>query len=289
MSASDSILAKARQFGQLDRKCIELSYERAKPTPEDFNEYFSELLKLCCTAYSLWNEIKLDLGQVGTLNIVDRDVRAIVRQIREGRDFLVVRQYLTIAQLLNTNLDDLTERLPTDFADFVQERFHDLFDEFHSWFDIGTYYHRKALVGCIVVARPHDPAINQYYSEIREAYAFDCHRACVALCRSLVELVLNDALEKRGLLQRTGIPNIEDGREQEVTLDRLITRATKNPRGNPLLADEDRRRALRIKGEANKILHLRDRNDHGDLSVTEDATFELIRDTIRVVEAVISR
>lgn len=288
MDATD-LIAKARQFDQLDRKCIRLSYEGVKPTDETFVEYFSELLGLCSSAYLLWNEIKLELGEVSILQIVDPDARKIVRKIRDDYDFLVIRQYVTIARILNTSIDDINEQHPTDFGDFVQERFDDLFSEFHSWFDIGTYYRRKAQIGCIVVALPHDRTIDQYYSEIREAYAFTCYRACVALCRAVIELVLYDTLKKRKLLKNVGEIDIETGRKREFHLGRLIVQAAKYPAGNPIIGEADIERAWRIKDKAERILHFRDRSGGDELDVPEDEAFDLIKDTIAIVEAAISR
>jgi len=220
---------------------------------------------------------------------VDANVRTTLRRIREDHDFRVIRIYRTLAEFLNRGADRV-DQYPMDTEDFILlERFDEQLSEFHSWFDVPTYYRRKTQIGCIVAALRSSQTIDRYYSEIREAYAFGCHRACVALCRSLIELVLHDALVRRELLLDTRVSDITTDRSAGVTLSYLIDRASKNPAHNPIIGRTEREAAWRVKNEADHVLHFRDRAGNDDFALTEDESFDLIRDTIRVVEAVISR
>ena len=62
------LIQKAKEFGQLDRECIELYHERVKPaSSEELTEYLSELMALCDQGFSLWNDIKIGLGEVANV------------------------------------------------------------------------------------------------------------------------------------------------------------------------------------------------------------------------------
>lgn len=277
------LIQKAKNLGRLDRECIELSYERAKPgSEEELEEYINELMDLCEQAFSLWNEIKLGLGQITSVRTSDSKARETLKRIRDGYDFFCIRQYRSIFELVNTFVKKDDEKHATSTEEFVQHRWSEFFEIFHSCFDVSDYYLRKAQIGCIVVAYHSDKAVDFYYSEIRESYAFGLHRACTALCRALLELVLHDALQRRNKLDEPGAVGIKTGRERRFYLPDLINKAKRVG----ILAQQEKEMAFRVKNEAEKVLHLRDRHAPSQIDIDDKGLFELIRDTVRVVERV---
>ena len=91
-----------RKLKHLDRKCIELSYEHAKPTDAtDLKEYLVELFALCYEAFALWNDIKQYMGEASSIKVHDRDIRCSLKRIKDDRELYVIRQYRSLVGLLN--------------------------------------------------------------------------------------------------------------------------------------------------------------------------------------------
>lgn len=196
-----------RKLKHLDRQCIELSYEHAKPTDAtDLKEYLVELFALCYEAFALWNDIKQYMGEASSIKVHDRDIRCSLKRIKDDRELYVIRQYRSLVGLLNTSGEREFEE---SLDEYLFSKFDELFREFHVWFDYVEFYRRKAQAGCIIVPFHNKSSIDKYYSEIRDAFSFGLFRASIALCRALLELVLfDDVLHLAGNSEKEVTENI---------------------------------------------------------------------------------
>lgn len=280
------LIQQAKKFGQLERECSELTYESAIPQSlTEMHEYLLELMTLCHTGFNLWNEIKIGLGENTTVQTSDLKVREILQQIRDDGDFFLIRRYRSLADSLNTHIEDINERYLTSTEDFIRSKWDDPLEDHDSLLDAWDVWrdhkYRKVQVGCIVVTHHPDKAIDGYYSEIRDAYAFGLRKACIVLCRALIELVLYDILDRRGKLGKPGAVDYKTGREQRFYLGYLINQAV-NCR---VLSPEGKARAFRVKKAAEQVIHLRDRGKQDEIELDDVLVFQVIRDTVGVVEA----
>ena len=203
-----------RKLKHLDRQCIELSYEHAKPTDATgLREYLIELFTLCYAAFTLWNDIRQYMSEASSIKIHDKDIRHELKRIKDNQELYLIRQYKSLVSLFNkcgeTEFD-------VSLDDYLFGKFDELFEKFHVWFDYVVFYRRKTEAGCIIVPFHNKPSIDKYYSEISDAFSFGLFKASIALCRALLELVLFDELCKRKLLTKTNVLHIETERQEEI-------------------------------------------------------------------------
>ena len=271
------LVDRVRKLEHLDRQCIELAYERAKPTDATgLREYVIELFTLCYEAFTLWNDIKQYMSEASSTKIHDKNIRRELKRIRDDQELYVIRQYKSLVSLLNKPGEKEFEE---SLDEYLSDKFDELFDKFHVWFDYVVFYRRKAQAGCIIVPFHSKPSIDKYYSEISDAFSFGLFKASIALCRALLELVLFDELCKRKLLTKTNVLHIETERQEEFNLARMISQAKKSK----LIGRSSEERAHKSRRTANDILH-----GTSEEKVTEEIAFEVIRDTNFVVEDLLS-
>ena len=145
---------------------------------------------------------------------------------------------------------------------FFTSNFHELFDEFHSWFSVPDYYCRKLRIGPIVTSKSVPSRLSEYFSEIREAYSFGLDKSCASLCRALLEICL---LEKVSAIRKL--------KKKEL----LLSETTRLACIYHLIDDDLKDRANEVRLKANSILH---RNQKSD----EISVFEIVKNTVRIVE-----
>ena len=284
------LVNKTSEFVRLDQECKRLSYEHVKPRDHDeFLEYMQKLYSLCSDGFSLWIEIRKELGEIVVIDVIDHEIRKNLKNIRDDRDgdnWYVVRQYKSITNLLNSNATKDNDKFPESMEDYVYENFYDLTLKFHDLYDVSQYFVRCTMIGCIIVHHEQNQSINNYYSEIRETYALGLHRSCLALCRVLIEMVLHDELERKGKLKPSSAPNavrMETGRKYDSPPFTILIREAKRCR---ILSYRESDIAHKIRKMANGVLHLRDGSASDSLSA--DIMFKTIRDTVTVVEKALS-
>ena len=91
-----------RKLKHLDRQCIELSYEHAKPTDATgLREYLIELFTLCYAAFTLWNDIRQYMSEASSIKIHDKDIRHELKRIKDNQELYVIRQYKSLVSLFN--------------------------------------------------------------------------------------------------------------------------------------------------------------------------------------------
>ena len=286
----DELVDKTSEFVRLDQECKRLSYEHVKPRDHgELLEYMEKLYSLCSDGFSLWIEIRKELGEIVVIDVIDREIIKSLKNIRDDHDgdnWYVIKQYRTMTNIFNSNITNDNDKFPESMEDYVYEDFNDLAVNFHGLYDVSGYFVRRIMVGCIIVHHKQNQSINSYYSEIRETYAFGLHRSCLALCRALIEMVLHEELERRGKLKLSSAPNavrIETGREYDAPSFNILIGDAKRCR---ILSNREASVAHKIRRMANGVLHLRDRSASDSLSA--DVMFKTIRDTVTVVEKALS-
>lgn len=267
----------ADRLESLNRQCIELSYERAIPRDSiALKEYFEEQFRVCHEAFTLWNDIKLHLAELSSLKISDETTKSILKEVRSGEELHVIRQHKNFESLLAKAEERGSE--PGDILDdYLFEKHDDLLLGFHAWFDLSKFHERKMLIGCIIVQFHNNPAIDSYYAEISDAFAFGLFKSVVVMCRALLELSLYDELSKHQLLKQTNVAQIETGRSRELGLWRLINLASTHR----LVSSAGQEEAHQVRTRANTVIHLQERRDY---NVTEELALDVIRGTTFVIE-----
>ncbi len=265
---------------------MEMSYERAVPREvNEFSEYLDELFDICIRGFFLRNEILASLAEPVRIEISDKNIVGDLNRIRADKDPYVIRQYKSLAKLANVNAGSDHEKIPISIGDFVHDQFDENLGRYMSEFDVSDYYSKKIQIGCLVVGYQGDKSIDTYYSEIREAYAHGLHRACISLCRALIEIVLHEILNRKGLLGSTGAVNIKTGRDDRNNLPCLINKAKRAD----LISFDEKELAFEIKKTAEKILHRKDRTKQEEPGPTQSETYTAIKNTIIVVESALQR
>ena len=117
------LVNKTSEFVRLDQECKRLSYEHVKPRDHDeLLEYMEKLYSLCLDGFSLWIEIRKELGEIVVMDIIDLEARKILKNIRDdynGDNWYVIKQYKTIANMLNSNIINDNDKFPESMEDYI--------------------------------------------------------------------------------------------------------------------------------------------------------------------------
>jgi hypothetical protein len=277
MSIKQDIINKVRKLDQLDHDCKEFSYEAKTPrNNEEFIEFIQEIMGICGKAFDLQNEIQLLLGEVSNINIQDKDVEKVLRNIRDGKDSYPVRQYKKIASSFNQSIDDVSDKFEIDAFDFVVNN-PDTYSNFHEEVDYVAYFTRSMSVGALISRRQIPETSRSHFQEIREAYSFGLFRSSIAICRTLLEVAFFESLSRVGYFKKNQSKVVKIDLAKEDKLFRLIKEAYQRK----LIDYDTKEDAFFIKNEANvTVLHVKDSKP----IISEESTYEIIKKTIGVVE-----
>jgi len=149
----------------------------------------SVIIRLIIEAVSLINEIKLAITEhdPDSLKIDDDEIRNTLKLIREDKPFIIAEAYKTL-------IEHLRPSSTADLSDFVGNYSDRLFELFHSKFDIYSYFYDKLQIGPLITSSSLPSALKNCFYELKEAYAYGLYKACVALCRMLLEIGFADCL-----------------------------------------------------------------------------------------------
>ena len=213
----------ALMIESVKRLCeIERSYRSILETHDRLisKDDFNKLIHLAFEAFELKNKIDLEQAQrdYSHIQIDNKEIAKAFTKIREGEEFQSIRGYKILYKTLYKKDSENENALSTDELSFAALNDDELFQHFHSWFDIGDYYFSKLQVGQIVTTESIPVRVKNYFDEIRETYAFGQTKSCISLCRVLLELCLIDRLsevqEYKGALEKLR----KKGRRKEFTL-----------------------------------------------------------------------
>ncbi len=272
------IIEKAKKLIELDRECLELSYERKTPrTADEQWDYLLELFNVCCRAFDSWNVIKLALPEIQNVGIYDAGLEEVVRKVRNDDELYCIRQYKRLVQVFNRDLLDDKDKLQEETFDFV-------FDQVQSWelviqdyVDDVSYFARRAKVGTVISRRKISDTAVKYFNEIRESFAFGLFRSAIALCRALLEIAFFETLKRHGLgaSQEGKLVSLDIMRDN--TLAPIILEA----HNLGIIDGKIKQISLDVNRKVNTmILHSKDVQQE----INEMRAIEIIRDTVRVVE-----
>lgn len=275
-----TILTTARRLEILEKEYLKYSYESKKPeNEEELENFLMKSIQLAQEAYTIKNEIKLELSKITDLAVHDPQVIRTIDKIKNNKKFYSISFYENIAEMLNKNIENLNEQFGISTREFLMsEKYDELFGDFHTWFDVCSYYSDKMEIGAIISSAIVPRKILPYFNEIRETYAFGQLRASIALCRALLEMVLYDKLDRMGAFKNkaTEPPGISP--EKEGNLYRYILDAKRRK----VLSNDEAYTAHKVKNFCNQILHLKNENVAPKLS----ETYRTIVDTISVIESI---
>ena len=239
-----------------------------------------KIIELITRAVSLMNEIKLALTEhdPDSLEIENDNLRNTLRKVREGERIESVEAYETLREYLKSkSINEDASELET--SDFVENYWNDLFDIYHSRFDINSYFYGKLEVGPIITSSSLPPALKDYFSELREAYAYGLYKACIALCKMILEIGFADCLSKikeyNNASELNKIaknkPNFEFGLFENINIASSLK----------IIPEDLAKKADDVRLIGNKIVHFKATNSKEKLR----NTFEVIKDTITIIEA----
>ena len=274
------ILNKVRKLDSLEKDYLKYSYECKKPeNSEEIKNYLDKALGLAQEAFVLKNDIKIKFSQITDLAVYDPAVLKIIDKIKNNETFYSISFYKNIAEMLNKNIDNWNDKLDLSTREYLlSEKYDELFNDFHTWFDVCNYYNAKMDIGAIISSAIVPKKILPYFNEIREVYAFQQLRASIALSRALLEMVLFEKLNRLNAFKNRMPQPTNISPEKEGNLN-IYIRMAKNKR---ILKGTEVDTAHKIRKFCNQVLHLTNEEIKPDFS----GTFRIIIDTISLIESI---
>jgi len=263
------LLQKVRRFGELEKEFLRYTYEAPNPaTKDESKDFLLKAVQIAWDAFKLRSEILYEISELREVTIHDKNALRLLDGIRNGDPFYSISFH---EKLFSENED-----VPTSMDDFLRQKFDNLFEEFHSWFDLIGYFVSKTRIGPIISASKIPDHLLAYFNELKETYAFHQYRSSLALCRSLLEIGLYDKLKARGIFKATNpkVTHIDIAKEDN--LNRYINIA----KWEHLLSPASYEIVNKIRTSANSILHPKDKEPQ----LNAKQVFETIFDTIRIIE-----
>lgn len=186
----EEILQKAKKLFETEQQYLKIIGSALFDDP-------AEIIKLIMGAVALVDEIKLALVEhdPDCLEIEDENLRNTLKKIREGERFESVKAFETLREYVKSNSTN-NDAFELEISDFSENHWDDLLVIFHSRFDLNSYFSGKLQVGQIITSYSIPSDLKDKFYELREAYAYNLHQACIALCRMLLEISLVDCLKK---------------------------------------------------------------------------------------------
>jgi len=274
------ILSKARKLEELEKEYLKYSYECKKPeNSEEVKSFLDKALSFAQEAFITRNDIKIELSKITNLAVYDPNVLKTIDKIKTNDKFYSISFYKSIAEMLNKNIDNWNDKLDLSTREYLfSEKYDELFDDFHTWFDVCNYYNAKMSIGAIISSAIVPKKILPYFNEIREAYAFEQLRASIALCRALLEMVLFERLDRLKAFKNQPPQPTSISPENEGNLNIYIRMAKKRKIINGSEVDT----AHEIRIFCNQILHLTNK----EIKPNVNETFKIIIATVNVIEGI---
>jgi hypothetical protein len=238
---------------------------------------FPPILDLMINAVNLVEEIKLSLAQLDpdSIRIENENVRNILKNIREDKQLKCIEAYNTLIEHIRAKKQTKSELNEPGFA---ERNWDILFETYHSRFDINTYFYDKLRVGPIITNSTLPNALKDYFSELKEAYAYGLNKACVALCRMLLEISFSDCLKNETEYKNATIINraAKDKPAFEFSLYENINIA----QSLNLIPEDFARKAHTVRCSGNRVVHIEEKRTKNK----PINTMEMIKDTIAIIE-----
>jgi len=271
------IIDNVHKLEALEKEFKKFNYETATPRNSDESvSFLREIIRIATEAFTTRNKILEDFKDVTELNIQDKQVLGLLDAIRRNDKLYSIAFYENIGGIINADAENQDSKMPTSFEDALYDKFDDLFSDFHSWFDVTSYYLAQTTIGPIISSFKIPSYLLSYFSEIKETYAFGKYRASVALCRALLEMALYRKLKAKKAFRDkdTKVTSINVAREDN--LNRYINMA----KWEKILSRDSIDLAHQIRKTANGVLHIKDSEQQLDNKIVVDTIFA----TLRIIE-----
>jgi hypothetical protein len=290
--SNKSIIEKIKSFHKAELNFIEFTYEHKKPTSsEEIIKFLAEASSLAETAYRLWLEILLEVKDVPSIENLPAKEKSILDKIQDEVKSNPDKSYFQSINFLGfiENIGEESSKKPTaeeQIIDFMGDGITQTFDQdflldFTEYYDFMAWSARRAVVGAILSDAPVPKNVIQYFEEIKESYSLFHYRACIALCRALLEISLYKELKRTGWKPPYRQNIYINQSEEEVTLSRLIATAFRKR----LLDGKNKEKAHSIRKAGNQILHPAATKEQ----TISELTLGIIRDTVSVLNCLFSR
>ena len=277
-----SIIDKARRLAQLEKEFLTFTYESKKPkTEEELEQYFEKFLTICMRAFETRIAIITDEDFYNRSAInVPHDVEKMLKKIRHNDKFYSISSYESTAKFLNKNTEDMRDRLDETVQDYLVKfsEEDDFFSKFHEEVDWLNYYYAKMKIGPIISSFNIPKNVSLYFVEIKDSYAFELYRACVALCRALLEMSLYDKLSRKKILKDEHVKVSDIKEAKQDNLFKYIRLAGMRK----VLDKKNTSLAHHVRKMGNEVLHLR--KDLDSQPVKEEKALDIIINTLEVIE-----
>ena len=237
---------------------------------------FEKLYELGFSADDLTSSIKYELAteNYSSLKLEYPYQKELLKNINNDQDTPAVKFYKT----LNTMIDATSEQdskssiLSIDFFDI---HYDDLFDDFHSWFDVFGFYKSRIKVGPIISRSDLPPTLIPYFHELKDSYAFGLKKSVISLCRVIIEISIDNRLVNVNLY-KIALDDFKRKHNHDFCLKQKIAFTKKYS----ILPDELESKAQEIRESANAVLHISSQSDN-------EIKFDLLRtieNTVEIVE-----
>lgn len=264
---------KIQKFNNLENDVSNFINKSKTGDKSGVNNKLIKLVKMVSDANELKQEIELELAKEDYTNIKieNESVTDTLKKLRKGHEFLSIEVYKILCDFINKKADKSDPDSMIPILNIFDISFDDLFEDFHSWFDIRSYYSRKLQVSPLITSNDIPKTLIGYFSEIKESYAYCLYYPSISLCRVVLEICLQDKLSKVKDYQYKEKSLKKTNNKKEFCLFKCIDFAKEYC----ILNNKFTGKAHHIRKEANIALHGK-RNK-------QDA-FSIINDTIQIVE-----
>ena len=268
------ILDNVRKLELLEREFKKFNYETATPRNSDESiSFLREIIRIAGEAFTTRNKILEDFKDVTELNIQDKQALGLLDSVRRNDKLYSIAFYENVGGIINADAENQENKMPTSIEDILNDKFEDLFSDFHSWFDVTSYYLAQITIGPIISSFKIPSYLLSYFTEIKETYAFGKYRASVALCRALLEMALYRKLKAKGAFRDKDpkVTGINVAREDN--LNRYINMA----KWEKVLSKDSLDLAHQIRKTANGVLHIKDSEKQLNKKIVVDTIFATLR------------
>ncbi len=268
------ILDNVRKLELLEREFKKFNYETATPRNSDESiSFLREIIRIAGEAFTTRNKILEDFKDVTELNIQDKQALGLLDSVRRNDKLYSIAFYENVGGIINADAENQENKMPTSIEDILNDKFEDIFSDFHSWFDVTSYYLAQITIGPIISSFKIPSYLLSYFTEIKETYAFGKYRASVALCRALLEMALYRKLKAKGAFRDKDpkVTGINVAREDN--LNRYINMA----KWEKVLSKDSLDLAHQIRKTANGVLHIKDSEKQLNKKIVVDTIFATLR------------
>ena len=284
MKSQKQLLGMVDELNKLETEYRKYDYETKRPASSDeLRQFLLHGFKIGWKAFELRSAIELDIAKEGISNIRtdDESLRRTLVKIKGGGKFYSISDYENLCKVINTHIEDESEKLSTTTDQFLEEQFDELHPEFLGLFDPVDYYARAGRIGAIVHTQDVPRDLGTYFTEIRDAYALGLLLSSVALCRALLEMCLYDRLSYVGVIKKTNQSNVVIFADREKRIRDIYTASLlKKAKAAGLLDITEYELGHKVNDKANDILHPKDRT----LNLEDTEVVKIIEDAVKVVE-----